>query len=202
MINKNDELVCKGSLQLGSGCGRCSRCKTEIKSVFSKIKDLEERNVSLEHRWNSSIMAQKEREHDRTVKALEVAEAQIAGLETESKERESRLEGVIAKQEAELAAIRGASVPVAWAGMPFSFEELEKMHGATFAIGYVRGWARKCESVTMKGPVFTHPAPPVVVLPSADHEADGGYKYYRHETILKTLCANGITVKSADGEGD
>ncbi|HDL7930286.1 TPA: hypothetical protein PXP81_000709 [Yersinia enterocolitica] len=52
---------------------------------------------------------------------------------------------------------RAEKEPVTWTEMPFSFEELEQMHGATFANGYIRGWARKCESVTMKGSLYTTP---------------------------------------------
>ncbi|MDT3563818.1 DUF551 domain-containing protein [Cronobacter malonaticus] len=51
------------------------------------------------------------------------------------------------------------AVPVSWDGMPFTREQLEGMHGADFATGYVRGWERKCASVEMKGPLYT--APPV-----------------------------------------
>lgn len=61
-----------------------------------------------------------------------------------------------------------AGEPVSWPEMPFSFEELEGMHGATFANGYVRGWARKCESVTMKGRLYT--AAPPAVLPELEQD--------------------------------
>lgn len=49
--------------------------------------------------------------------------------------------------------------PVEWADMPFSFADLNSMHGDAFANGYVRGWERKSESVSMKGPLFTAAKP-------------------------------------------
>ncbi|THD47191.1 hypothetical protein ERD95_15275, partial [Enterobacteriaceae bacterium ML5] len=93
--------------------------------------------------------------------------------------------------------------PVVWPDMPFTFEELEQMHGATFANGYVRGWARKCESVTMKGPLFTVPQKPVV-LPKRlspvhcniydtlgmEVDTDGGY-LCREDVIAAIEAAGG-----------
>ena len=32
------EIVCKGSIMLGSGCGTCSRCKGEIKKMRDSLK--------------------------------------------------------------------------------------------------------------------------------------------------------------------
>ncbi|EQA1703486.1 hypothetical protein ACXYXE_004089 [Cronobacter dublinensis] len=64
-----------------------------------------------------------------------------------------------------LLALRERAEPVSWDGMPFTWEQLEGMHGADFANGYVRGWERKCESVEMKGPLYTAPpAPPAPVV--------------------------------------
>lgn len=77
-------------------------------------------------------------------------------------ERFTRAEAELARRDA------AAGEPVSWPDMPFSFEDLEDMHGATFANGYVRGWARKCESVTMKGPLYA--AAPPAVLPDAERE--------------------------------
>lgn len=51
--------------------------------------------------------------------------------------------------------------PVTWSDCPFSFEELSGMSDVKFANGFIRGWARKCESVTMKGPLYSLPAPVV-----------------------------------------
>lgn len=82
-----------------------------------------------------------------------------------------QLAGALNKAESELARRDAAVVePVSWPDMPFSFEELEGMHGKTFANGYVCGWARKCESVTMKGRLYT--AAPPAVLPPVANERD------------------------------
>ena len=34
------ELICKGSLRIGSGCGECSRCAKEGKEIAKKYLDL------------------------------------------------------------------------------------------------------------------------------------------------------------------
>ncbi|ELY2514920.1 DUF3850 domain-containing protein [Cronobacter malonaticus] len=62
-------------------------------------------------------------------------------------------------------ALRERAEPVSWDDMPFTWEQLEGMHGADFANGYVRGWERKCASVEMKGPLYTAPPAPVVAEP-------------------------------------
>ncbi|EOU9538707.1 DUF551 domain-containing protein [Cronobacter dublinensis] len=63
-------------------------------------------------------------------------------------------------------ALRERAEPVSWDDMPFTCEQLEGMHGADFANGYVRGWERKCASIEMKGPLYT--APPAPVVPTFD----------------------------------
>ncbi|EOI5791959.1 hypothetical protein ACMS1S_000075 [Cronobacter malonaticus] len=81
----------------------------------------------------------------------------------------------------EVRALRERAEPVSWDGMPFTWEQLEGMHGADFANGYVRGWERKCESVEMKGPLYTAPPAPVV----ADETFD---EWSRRCEIQLTLC--------------
>lgn len=85
--------------------------------------------------------------------------------------------------------------PVTWPDMPFSFEELEQMHGATFANGYIRGWARKCESVTMKGSLYTTPQPAHTeqVIPSEIPKVphNGGMAYKKGGSIYSTNYARG-----------
>ncbi|HFD1330412.1 TPA: DUF551 domain-containing protein, partial [Yersinia enterocolitica] len=72
---------------------------------------------------------------------------------------------------------RAEKEPVTWTEMPFSFEELEQMHGATFANGYIRGWARKCESVTMKGSLYTTPQLNSPAIPEGWEMGKFGYQY-------------------------
>ena len=106
---------------------------------------------------------------DRILALLDQLEAERQRADDAHKygsERDSENESLmhtVGRLRVEIAELKGEQVPVAWPDMPFTFEELEQMHGATFANGYVRGWARKCESVTMKGPLFTSPQKPVVV---------------------------------------
>lgn len=124
---------------------------------------------------------------------LEAAEARIAELETVAK---ARLEGIdvthrsrvkwcerAEKAEAELAAIRGASVPVAYVCTSF----LDAKEDSTIS-----------KMLPIGTPLFTHPAPPVVVLP--DSWSDGRVIVMRKDSVISALNTAGITVKSANGE--
>ncbi|MDK1334207.1 hypothetical protein QMS67_05125 [Cronobacter turicensis] len=74
---------------------------------------------------------------------------------------------------AELLALRKErekAEPVSWDEMPFTWEQLEGMHGADFANGYVRGWERKCASVEMKGPLYTAPPAPSIADDSLPYD--------------------------------
>lgn len=48
------QAVCKGSLALGSGCGRCSRCKQEIKSLLEE--DVESSNTQSKVFYNMQAL--------------------------------------------------------------------------------------------------------------------------------------------------
>lgn len=65
---------------------------------------------------------------------------------------------------------REKAEPVSWDEMPFTWEQLEGMHGADFANGYVRGWERKCASVEMKGPLYTAPPAPSIADDSLPYD--------------------------------
>lgn len=39
-MDKQNEVTCKGSITLGTACGSCSRCKTEIKNLVDKLYKL------------------------------------------------------------------------------------------------------------------------------------------------------------------
>jgi len=41
----NDKLQCRGSIMLGTGCGTCPKCKTEIETMRKKIKDAEKKHA-------------------------------------------------------------------------------------------------------------------------------------------------------------
>lgn len=124
-----------------------------------------------------------ERERDE-LKALAEGQSELAGCNAA---RAQKAEEEIARRDAAVVE------PVSWPDMPFSFEELKGMHGATFANGYVRGWARKCESVTMKGRLYT--AAPHALLPPEmkpepdkydviDHGFIAGYNKCRSDALV------------------
>ncbi|WP_369788516.1 hypothetical protein [Rouxiella sp. WC2420] len=158
MTNKTllvEGVICKGSLQFGSGCGSCSRCKDEIRSVFTR---------------------------------LEAAEAEIAAL-------------------------RGAAVPVAWACRATA--ERRELYGISdhWTIDtrvLVEGAPKPTVIWYEYQPLFTHPAPPVVVLEKLTvgevmHRSGFDRQYAEGWCSATDWAINqyktaGITVKTVDGE--
>lgn len=177
MTNKTEianQAACKGSLQLGSGCGSCLRCKAEIKSVFAK---------------------------------LEAAKAELSRLKTEKTERELRLEGVITKQEAEIAKLKGDAVPVAYGTLQPDFKDEER--SLFLDREFAEDFSRSCYELT---PLFTHAQPvPVVVLPGygiLESTTDKSLLDWQDgwdaclTQCAKNLADAGIVVKPANGEGE
>ena len=138
--------------------------------------------------------------------ALEAAEARIAKAEADLVEmtgqyldRNSALTFAsirAGKAEAELAAIRGVAVPAG----KFAFEPAGKrwMH-------VKHGEYQYTEPKLPMVKLFTHPAPPVVVLPTRIENIElrsplEVEDMWLHR-ITSTLVKAGINVKSADGEG-
>lgn len=181
-ISAQSGAVCKGSLLIGSGCGSCSRCKAEIKSMIAQINSAAARYEDLSVCYDVVSQASK----DKGMK-LEAAEARIAEQQKEiiashglgdslqiTLGDNKRLKAQIADKdaviaqcngecarlmneklalEAEIAELRGATVPVGLVeiGMPSTIESAE--------FCYV---FRSKKFIPYGTSIFTHPVPPVV----------------------------------------
>lgn len=79
--------------------------------------------------------------------------------------------------------------PAEWPEIPFTFEELKRMHGEHFARGYVMGWERKSDSVSMKGELYTAPPVAALRLPEKCNRMSADYD---DDSLLDIMFADGF----------
>lgn len=207
MTNKKLIAELRSHVESAADCGFIHNVSIDGRLLASLLDQLESLQHQLDYRNEVLI---------RAIVAREAAEAELSRLKTETTERELRLEGVITKQEAELAKLKGDAVPFAFSYNYAGCETCEGFRDWRKELSKERPpeWMLETGKVTDLVELFTHAQPvPVVVLPHIQREfvnqltraaATYGETQQLRAQVAKVVQGfiDGITVKSADGEGE